>query len=773
MIWLGPILSLPGEVKAVDMGEGEAKRTLRIPLAGVRARAEEPQRKPTLPTGRGVHSAPPWRTLSTIVFARALSSSVSGGGGCSAIEPRTSATIFEAAHATPRCEGVAMPAAIVVPRRRPEGVESRCSIYPQGGVASEDSEARAGHEIMDGTRPTPSEPLKADHEIVLAVVQQDGDVLSYAAAPLCATEGVRPEKLTNWGPPERLDPPGTFTGTILTLRHRGRFLFFASILTKDDGAEQELDLLFRSQSANGAMDDAELRSLKQSLRVGDTLRAIVHSVEPPAAPGILALLHVQTAALLSLSLKSNTGIERSKEVPEMPDAKANGSALQPPDHGDEEEAAEEEVAEEEEGHHAESGNGDARRQERAELFAQWVVTHFPHLVAHTVPPTPSNAQQPTLPFALDVAGGRGELSLHLALAGVPSTLVDPRPSSGYLSKWQRKLLRKSGKPPFQVVHQFFGEAGGEASAELARHSSLVLGMHPDECTEAIVDAALAARVPFAVVPCCVFTRLFPHRKLGGGKPVRTREQFCEFLRQKEPSCIRLGRLPFKGANTIGDPSGMARTRRLLLHSAYRPAPASLLARRSPIARSLERGACDTCTAFLHTRRSSASPCARSCLSPLAHASQCMLCRCPVAAQSRPLRTSSACNAWLWARTWRLRRRAGRGLGHYRTLRAKVSSSRISKARGPPPRTRVVDRGRSYALHASRRPTIGHGPARSDDGRTRGNLEPGSRSRAARRPLSARCSPSPRDKMPPSAPPPRTPGRCADDPIYARTTGIKP
>ena len=34
-------------------------------------------------------------------------------------------------------------------------------------------------------------------------------------------------------------------------------------------------------------------------------------------------------------------------------------------------------------------------------------------------------------------------------------------------------------------------------------------MHPDEVTECIVDAALGAGKPFAVVPCCVFSRRFP------------------------------------------------------------------------------------------------------------------------------------------------------------------------------------------------------------------------------------------------------------------------
>ena len=37
----------------------------------------------------------------------------------------------------------------------------------------------------------------------------------------------------------------------------------------------------------------------------------------------------------------------------------------------------------------------------------------------------------------------------------------------------------------------------------------LVGLHPDEATEAIVDCALANRKPFAVVPCCVFPRCPP------------------------------------------------------------------------------------------------------------------------------------------------------------------------------------------------------------------------------------------------------------------------
>jgi hypothetical protein len=88
-----------------------------------------------------------------------------------------------------------------------------------------------------------------------------------------------------------------------------------------------------------------------------------------------------------------------------------------------------------------------------------------------------------------------------------------------------------------------------ASADLWRECSVVLGMHPDEATEDIVDLALAHDKPFAIVPCCVFWKRDPHRKTPSGRPVRTSEQFCEYLAAKDER-IQIVTLPFPGRNTV-------------------------------------------------------------------------------------------------------------------------------------------------------------------------------------------------------------------------------
>eukprot|EP00793_Prasinoderma_coloniale_P002864 PRCOL_00002346-RA len=84
----------------------------------------------------------------------------------------------------------------------------------------------------------------------------------------------------------------------------------------------------------------------------------------------------------------------------------------------------------------------------------------------------------------------------------------------------------------------------EALSTLER-TRLVVGFHPDQATEAAVDLALALRVPFAVVPCCVFPSLFPHRRTREGKPVASYDEFVEYLRAKVAG-VRTAELPFGG-----------------------------------------------------------------------------------------------------------------------------------------------------------------------------------------------------------------------------------
>ena len=331
----------------------------------------------------------------------------------------------------------------------------------------------------------------------------------------------------------------TLTGRVVDLRHRGRYLFFTGLL--DDGGATH-QLLFKSVSAEGAMADDELRQMKRSLRPGDELRVHIHATEPE---GEKSVLHVSSATVLSLSVRSNTGEERTivpekrpgGELPPLPQPPQPKGSL---------------VQDEEIDRHEVDG---APHTERARVFGEWVLEMFGSILdvssdsGGDVGIDGGGRGDGSRAGILDVAGGKGELAMHLTLAGQSVTLVDPRPNSGFLSKWQRKRLRKSGQPPFRVLRALFGEAGGEAGMALAHAAKVVVGMHPDEVTEAIVDAAIAARTPFAVVPCCVFSRLFPSRRLRSGEPVASHPSFVRYLCEKHPNA-RTACLGFAGKSTV-------------------------------------------------------------------------------------------------------------------------------------------------------------------------------------------------------------------------------
>lgn len=184
---------------------------------------------------------------------------------------------------------------------------------------------------------------------------------------------------------------------------------------------------------------------------------------------------------------------------------------------------------------------------------------------------------------LDIAGGSGQLAFQLGVRrGFNITVVDPRPlhlnrNQRRTLQWQREsdLRRLPGtRDPslpeenyghhfHEIDHQTWLVGGGDArvqhlaqwfddefvvSNDVWRDCSVVLGMHPDEATEDIVDLALAHDKPFAVVPCCVFWKQNPNRTIRG-RPVRTWEQYCQYLAAKDER-IQVASLPFHGRNIV-------------------------------------------------------------------------------------------------------------------------------------------------------------------------------------------------------------------------------
>lgn len=208
---------------------------------------------------------------------------------------------------------------------------------------------------------------------------------------------------------------------------------------------------------------------------------------------------------------------------------------------------------------------------------------------------------------LDVAGGSGHVSLAFSLLGIKSTVIDPRETVGKLPGRDRKIFKKAIKnkknaldkgevhdelflpPPIEYAslrawfakrpegidasfregassyHSFDDHAQDPFSksvplcticspnSDLLRNCSAIIALHPDEATGDIVDFAVEHRIPFLIVPCCVFSRLFPHRFIvdendkGKVRFVSTYKDLIQFLARKDRS-IRISKLGFSGAN---------------------------------------------------------------------------------------------------------------------------------------------------------------------------------------------------------------------------------
>ncbi|KAG0044335.1 hypothetical protein BGZ83_010429 [Gryganskiella cystojenkinii] len=179
---------------------------------------------------------------------------------------------------------------------------------------------------------------------------------------------------------------------------------------------------------------------------------------------------------------------------------------------------------------------------------------------------------------LDIAGGRGDLSWELQTRqGIKSTIVEPRAGKG-MRKWQRRWLAefiaKSQGPivpermdleepktgndndeedddkdqgaedqepagladfiptvkTFELqatepsrIQAMLDDRFLEAQQQLMHDASILVGLHPDQATEPIVRAALKVGKPFAVIPCCVFGRENPHRRLPNDKVATTED----------------------------------------------------------------------------------------------------------------------------------------------------------------------------------------------------------------------------------------------------------
>ncbi|KAF8938644.1 hypothetical protein BGZ58_000457 [Dissophora ornata] len=124
-------------------------------------------------------------------------------------------------------------------------------------------------------------------------------------------------------------------------------------------------------------------------------------------------------------------------------------------------------------------------------------------------------------------------------------------------KKERRRLKKLQQAQFVVPRlcTLLDDQFANDYSDVLKDASILIGMHPDQATEPIVDMALKHNKPFAVVPCCVFSLENPHRRLSSGAGVNTTLEFIQYLIEKGAhggSSGSMSRefLPFDGMNIV-------------------------------------------------------------------------------------------------------------------------------------------------------------------------------------------------------------------------------
>jgi len=184
-------------------------------------------------------------------------------------------------------------------------------------------------------------------------------------------------------------------------------------------------------------------------------------------------------------------------------------------------------------------NGDhavAPWKERGSRFADWIVDTYGLEYLSSGP-------------ILDVAGGKGELTLLLMQKSLSSIVIDPRKQK--LSKAMRKQCKKDNIPPPTRIRKILESPLTDPELiDLVDTCSLVIGLHPDQATGSIVQVASERGKPFAVVPCCVFSAEFPDRKLLNGSFVHSFEELCQWLTEQSSAPVEKDEMKLTGKNLV-------------------------------------------------------------------------------------------------------------------------------------------------------------------------------------------------------------------------------
>ncbi|CAI7807437.1 unnamed protein product [Closterium sp. NIES-53] len=138
----------------------------------------------------------------------------------------------------------------------------------------------------------------------------------------------------------------------------------------------------------------------------------------------------------------------------------------------------------------------------------------------------------------------------------PAAAASPAitPSSSHQSKKALRRAYLSGAlwKPKSIQREFSAADPSWAASNF----SCFVGLHPDEVTGDIVFAAARAKVPFAVVPCCVFPGRFSARRVAVGGQMKKVETHVDLVEYLSALCRYFGGSPkidwlnFSGQNLV-------------------------------------------------------------------------------------------------------------------------------------------------------------------------------------------------------------------------------
>lgn len=187
-----------------------------------------------------------------------------------------------------------------------------------------------------------------------------------------------------------------------------------------------------------------------------------------------------------------------------------------------------------------------------------------HAAVH---PSPPSATTPLLCFR------QAQLLFNQSLWGCAATTAEHATGADGAHEGGQERHEKEMSEEVVSSEACVRHLSREEAVHALRHCSLVVGLHPDQATEEILQFVCASKKACVIVPCCVFPRLFPHRRLlspvspdatesvtaadscstdstSAGTHVLTYSALIQYCQQQLGHGARTVCLPFEGANQL-------------------------------------------------------------------------------------------------------------------------------------------------------------------------------------------------------------------------------